>query len=110
MSLPWRPSNRGANDVLTAARMEAAKVSGSDAKMRAVCRKLGGGANDFMLASTLAADLTGLSQQTAYNTLMRMVRRRELVVTERSEPMTKGVGHRYRYTGDGSQPTGVQPG
>lgn len=89
-----------ANDRFGEARRLALAESGSDAKIRAVCKSLSGSSDGgvFMLASTLAADLTGLSQKTAYNALQRMIDRGEIVIVERSVRMAYGVGHTYRMT------------
>lgn len=93
----------GSDSVLLMAKEAAAGVSGSDGKVLTVCRVMGGGSDDgrFMLSSTLAADLAGLSQKTAYNTLMRLVSRGELLLVSRSKRMAKGVGHVYRLPTDG---------
>ncbi len=85
---------------VTLARQAAQSEQGSDAKIRAVCRELARAKSDgrFMLASTLAGDLTGLSQKTAFNTLSRLVQRGELTVVEKSRPGNMGVGHVYQLT------------
>ena len=77
---------------------DAEKATGSDAKVLAVARQLASGSVDgiFMLASTLAADLTGLSQKTAHNALARMVQRGQLELVKASRRMNRGVGHTYR--------------
>lgn len=74
-------------------------MDGTDAKVLAVCCELEHGTEDgvFMLASTLLADLTGLSQPTAWRVLGRFVRDEVLVVVEASRRGNMGVGHRYRF-------------
>lgn len=93
-----RPQAEYPSNPLTRAKLAAADVSDNTERVMAVCRVLAEASEtgEFMLASTLAGDLTGLPQKTAHNALARLVKRGLLVVANRSQRGNYGVGSTYR--------------